>query len=69
MPEWVATDDDDYVRIAVKMAADRQALLALKRDLRTHLQGCAGWKREDYTAAFGDQLRLMWRETWRPLKP
>lgn len=61
MPEWVARDDDEYVRIAVKMAADRQVLLALKRGLRAHLQGCAGWNREAYTAAFGEQLRLMWR--------
>jgi predicted O-linked N-acetylglucosamine transferase (SPINDLY family) len=64
MPEWVAADDDEYVRIAVRMAADRQALLAIKRGLRKHLQGCAGWNREDYTAAFGKQLRLMWQQAW-----
>ena len=64
MPEWVAADDDEYVQIAVKMAADREALLALKRGLRTYLQGCAGWNREDYTAAFGNQLRLMWQQAW-----
>lgn len=42
-PEWVAKDDDAYVAIAKLMAADRKALLALKKDLRKRLKATSAW--------------------------
>ena len=43
LSDWVAKDDDEYVAIAARMAADRQALLALKQGLRAHLQSLSAW--------------------------
>jgi predicted O-linked N-acetylglucosamine transferase (SPINDLY family) len=56
----VALSDDDYVRIAVAKAHDRQALLALKQGLRQHLQSCAAWNIDQYTRHFEGALRQMW---------
>ena len=60
MSDWVALIDDDYVRIAVAKARDRQALLALKQGLRQHLQSCAAWNIDQYTRHFEGALRQMW---------
>lgn len=43
LSDWVASDDDEYVAIAQRMAADRQALLSLKKGLRAHLQSLPAW--------------------------
>ena len=43
LPEWVASDDEGYVRVALQMAQDRAALLALKRGLRERLKARRGW--------------------------
>ena len=60
MSDWVALSDDDYVRIAVAKARDRQVLLALKQGLRQHLQSCAAWNIDQYTRHFEGALRQMW---------
>jgi predicted O-linked N-acetylglucosamine transferase (SPINDLY family) len=51
LPEWVAEDDESYVRVAVQMAQDRRALLALKRGLRKQLQARRGWDVVAHTRA------------------
>jgi predicted O-linked N-acetylglucosamine transferase (SPINDLY family) len=61
LPEWVAPDDDAYVRIAVQMAQDRQALLTLKQGLRARLQAQPAWDIDRYTQDFAQALRNMWR--------
>ena len=43
LPQWIAEDEDEYVRIAVQMAIDRPRLIALKRGLRDRLQALPGW--------------------------
>jgi predicted O-linked N-acetylglucosamine transferase (SPINDLY family) len=60
MSDWVALSDEDYVRIAVAKARDRQALLVLKQGLRQHLQSCAAWNIDQYTRHFEGALRQMW---------
>jgi len=52
LPEWVARDDDDCVAIAQRMAAERQALLALKKGLRQRLQSLPAWDVVRHTRAF-----------------
>lgn len=52
LPEWVAKDDDAYVAIAKRMAADRKALLALKKGLRKRLQALPAWDVVVHTRAF-----------------
>jgi protein O-GlcNAc transferase len=51
LTEWVAEDDAGYVREAVQMAQDREALLALKRGLRDRLKARRGWDVVAHTRA------------------
>jgi predicted O-linked N-acetylglucosamine transferase (SPINDLY family) len=66
LPEWVATSDEDYVAIAVRMAADRQALLQLKAGLRTRLQAAPAWDIDRYTRDMESALRTMWTDHCTP---
>jgi predicted O-linked N-acetylglucosamine transferase (SPINDLY family) len=51
LSDWVSVDDEDYVRIACAKAADRQALLELKRGLRARLQANPAWDAVAHTRA------------------
>ncbi len=51
LPEWIADDDEGYVRVAVQMAQDRAALLALKCGLRERLKTRRGWDVVAHTRA------------------
>ena len=57
--DWVARDEDDYLETAVRMAADRQALLALKRGLRARLQQLEAWDPVAHTRALEDAFLAM----------
>jgi predicted O-linked N-acetylglucosamine transferase (SPINDLY family) len=59
--DWVAEDDAAYVRIAVAMAQDRQALLTLKQGMRARLQSQPAWDIDRYSQDFSVALRNMWR--------
>ncbi|MGE0113186.1 tetratricopeptide repeat protein [Aquabacterium sp.] len=61
MPDWVAKDDEAYVAIAQRMAADRQGLLALKRGLRDRLTTLPAWDIKAHTRAFERALLGMCR--------
>lgn len=62
LPEWVAPNEDAYVQIASRMAADRATLLDLKRNLRTRLQTRFGWDVKAHTQAIEDALIQMARQ-------
>lgn len=59
LPEWVAKDDAGYVRIALHMAQDRNALLALKRGLREQQQGRPAWDVVAHTRAMEKAFEQM----------
>ena len=59
LPEWVAEDDAGYVRVAVQMAQDRAALLALKRGLRKRLKARRGWDVLAHTRAMEQAFAAM----------
>ena len=59
LPEWVADDDDGYVRVAVQMAQDRAALLTLKRSLRERLKASRGWDVVAHTRAMEQAFEAM----------
>lgn len=61
LPEWVASDDEGYVRVAVQMAQDRSALLALKRGLRERLKARRGWDVVAHTRAMEAAFEAMVR--------
>lgn len=56
--DWVASDDDNYVETAARVAADRPSLLALKRGLRTRLVQLEAWSPVAHTRALESAL---WR--------
>lgn len=60
MSEWIATSDDEYVAIAVRMAADRERLASIQQGLRQHLLQRPAWDIDRYSADFQDALRHMW---------
>jgi predicted O-linked N-acetylglucosamine transferase (SPINDLY family) len=62
LSEWVAENDADYLRIAVEMAKDRNALLSLKQGLRKRLLSRPAWNIDHFTADFENALLTMWRE-------
>jgi predicted O-linked N-acetylglucosamine transferase (SPINDLY family) len=59
LTEWVAEDDEGYVRVAVQMAQDREALLALKRGLRERLKARRGWDVVAHTRAMEAEFEGM----------
>jgi predicted O-linked N-acetylglucosamine transferase (SPINDLY family) len=59
LPEWVADGDEGYVQVAVQMAQDRAALLALKRGLRERLNACRGWDVVAHTRAMEQSFEGM----------
>jgi protein O-GlcNAc transferase len=61
LPDWVADDDEGYVRVAVQMAQDRAALLALKRGLRERLKTRRGWDVVAHTRAMEQAFAEMVR--------
>lgn len=60
LPEWVATDDADFVRRAVALSQDRQALLSLKQGLRERLMASPAWDIDAYTRDMQAAIRQMW---------
>ncbi len=64
LPEWVAEDDAGYVRIAVKQARNRQALLALKQGLRARLQSLPAWDVVQHTRNLEAALEAMCMEAF-----
>jgi len=61
-PEWVAQDEEDFVRIAVSLAADRAALLEEKRTLRQRLTASPAGDIDRYTRDLEDVYRRMWSD-------
>lgn len=51
LPDWVATDDAGLLAAAQRLAADRPALLALKRGLRERLLAHSAWNAQAHTRA------------------
>ncbi|RFO98649.1 hypothetical protein DIC66_01825 [Rhodoferax lacus] len=63
LPEWVADDDADYVRIAVQQASNRKALLTLKKGLRKRLQGRPAWDVVQHTRNLEAAIEQMCAES------
>ncbi len=62
LSNWVASDDDDYVAIAKRMASNRSELLNLKQGLRARLLSRPAWGIDQYVRDFEAALRSMWTD-------
>ena len=60
LPEWVASDDADFVRRAVALSQDRQALLKLKIGMRDRLLALPAWDIDAYARDVQAAVRHMW---------
>jgi predicted O-linked N-acetylglucosamine transferase (SPINDLY family) len=61
LSDWVTAGDDSYVATAQRMAADRRALLALKRGMRQRLLSRPAWDVKAHTRAFEAAIEQMAR--------
>ena len=57
-----ADSDDEYIRIATALAADRPALAALRRELRPHMQRSPLMDAARFARHLERAYRAMWRE-------
>jgi len=62
LSEFVVKTPDDYVALAVKLAADAPRRAELRRTLRPTLAASALRDEKGYTRKFENALRTMWRE-------
>jgi protein O-GlcNAc transferase len=60
--DLVAKTEDDFVSIAVKLAADTERRAELRRSLRTRLEQSALRDEKGFTRKFENALRSAWRE-------
>lgn len=58
--EWLAKTDEEYLRIAQALAADPNALNALRMGLRREVERSALMREDIFNHHFGEGLRVMW---------
>jgi hypothetical protein len=62
LPDWIATDADDYVSKAVLHASNPQALAALRRSLRQQVLASPVFDGERFARHLENALQDMWEE-------
>lgn len=65
MADWVARDEDEYVRIALEFADDPGYLAMLRADMRRRLAASEAFDGRRYTRAVEDAYRSVWRNWCR----
>lgn len=60
--EWVARSEDEYVALALKRAADWEALARLRAVLRQQVAATALFDAGRFAARFEEALRAMWKK-------
>ena len=59
LAQWVATNEEQYIEIACRMASNRLALSDLKRGLRSRIQSLPGWDIKAHTRAIENAFETM----------
>jgi predicted O-linked N-acetylglucosamine transferase (SPINDLY family) len=62
LKDWIAENDDDYLAIAMAKAADRKALLDVKRSLRQRMIHSPASQIDRYVLDFENLLRQTWQD-------
>lgn len=62
LPEWVAQNDEEYIKIAVRQAQDRQGLYELKKQMRARLSSLPAWNIDQYAKDWEAAIRKAWQE-------
>jgi hypothetical protein len=58
--EWIARDQDEYLRIAARLASDVDALNQTRLGLREETESSVLMREDVFVAEFGHALRTMW---------
>jgi protein O-GlcNAc transferase len=61
LPDWIAHDEDEYVRIALDLAGDFERLARLRRELRPRLEACPLLDHEGVTRELEAAYQGLWR--------
>jgi predicted O-linked N-acetylglucosamine transferase (SPINDLY family) len=61
LPEWIASNQDDYVAKSVAYATDLDRLDALRSDLRQRVLNSPLFDTQRFAAHFESALRDMWK--------
>ena len=61
LASWIARDHDDYIALAVKHAADLNALALVRKNLRERVANSPIFDNRRFADHFADALREMWR--------
>jgi protein O-GlcNAc transferase len=62
LADWVAADEDDYVKLAARKAGDLQTLRQLRQELRARVLVSPIFDAESFARNFEEAMRAMWRE-------
>ncbi|MEO8153081.1 MAG: tetratricopeptide repeat protein [Rhizobacter sp.] len=63
---WVATNEDDYIALAVQHASDLDALRSLRLGLREQVEASPVFNAERFAANLQTAIRNLWRKSERP---
>jgi predicted O-linked N-acetylglucosamine transferase (SPINDLY family) len=61
LPDWIASDVDDYVKLAARKAGDLRTLQQLRRDLRSRVLASPIFDARSFARHFESAMRGMWR--------
>jgi protein O-GlcNAc transferase len=62
LTDWIAEDEDAYVRKAVQFASDLNALAAVRENLRPRMQTTSLIDGPRFARQFSEALWALWRE-------
>jgi len=61
LPQWIARDQEEYLELAIRHAADLPALVALRAGLRARVLACPIYDAARFARHFEQALRGMWQ--------
>lgn len=61
LPDWVAADEDDYVKLAARKAGDLASLQQLRQELRARVHVSPIFDAQSFARNFESAMRGMWR--------
>jgi predicted O-linked N-acetylglucosamine transferase (SPINDLY family) len=62
LPEWIASNPEDYVRLAAEYARDEARLVGLRKSLRERLRRSPLMNEERFVRDLEAAYRQMWRQ-------
>jgi protein O-GlcNAc transferase len=61
LPDWVAVDEDDYVKLAARRASELNTLQQLRQELRARVLASPIFDAQSFAQNFESAMRGMWR--------